>query len=115
MTDRKYQPRPDAAFYKGKLPYFLAEVDSLDNENDKYRLYVQMACALKYALAFRQKGGKDNKFFLMGAFFSKEREIHRYFFYVNDAKKVRLMTSMWDSSTSHPLFARLALTKESSG
>lgn len=94
MTDCKYEPHPDAAFLKGNFPYFLVEVDSLDNQNDKYRLYVQMACALKLALAFRRSVRNDNKFFLMGAFFAKEREIYRLFFYVDGKEKVRLMTSM---------------------
>lgn len=92
----------------------MVEVDSLNNQYDKYRLYVQMACALKLALAFRPNAVDDDKFFLMGAFFAKDREIYRIFFY-KKADKVRLKTSTWIGSTSHHLFPRFAFTRECLG
>ncbi|EJD00629.1 uncharacterized protein FOMMEDRAFT_142433 [Fomitiporia mediterranea MF3/22] len=83
----KYRPKPNVALFKDDFPRFLAEFDSLTNQDNKHRLLVQMACALCLALAFRRADGcHDENFFLMGAFFTKEWHIYRYFFYSNEGK-----------------------------
>lgn len=92
LSYRKYRPRPDVAFLKHGFPRFLAEIDSIDNQNDKYRLQVQMACALRLAHALQKVSDISNEqLFLMGAFFSKDLKVDRFFFHVEKGQ-VRLNT-----------------------
>ena len=87
LKRRKYQPRPDVAFLTHGFPRFLVEIDSTDNQRDRLRLHVQLACALHLALALRRVAGVNNEdFFLMGAFIDKFWVIHRYFYYVREGK-----------------------------
>ena len=84
VTTRRYRPRPDFYLSKGNLPYFFVEFDSHDNGQDYSRMLVQMACSLRLkCTASREDTVKKNKYFLMGAFFTKEWYIKRVFCYVD--------------------------------
>lgn len=107
---RRYRPVPDVAFLSYNFPLFLVE---FDNQQDKYRLLVQMACALRLALAFlKESGDNDPSFFLMGAFFTKDHKIFRYFFFVDENQKVCLFKHTSGSTLPHPLNFRPAITKK---
>ena len=81
----KYTPRPDAMFTRDDFPYFLCEIDSHVNREDMYRLYVQMACALRLGLRIFNVQA-PYRFFIMGAYLTSQWEIFRLFAYVEDDK-----------------------------
>ena len=114
---RKYQPRPNFALLKDDFPWFLVEVDSFDNHNDKYRLQVQMACSLNFALTLRQLDGiNDEQFFLMGAVFAHDWKIYRYFFYSEEGKvrlRIPISFTLYYSLFTDVL-SRSAITKKCS-
>ncbi|KAL5480637.1 hypothetical protein ACEPAI_1908 [Sanghuangporus weigelae] len=77
-----YRPRPDFALFMNGFPSFLAEFDSKSNRKDLVRLQVQLACSVRLGIQIRgETSSEDNKFFLMGAFFSTQWEITRLFCY----------------------------------
>ena len=88
---RQYRPSPDVAFYKNGFPYFFCELESLSNHANKYRMCVQMACALRFGHYVRGVSGTHDTtpLFIMGAFIKRNWVVSRYFAYFDhDGKTV---------------------------
>ena len=91
---RQYRPRPDFALKKKGLPCFLVEFDSSEEDADEFRLKAQMACALQIQLALDLGWNA----LIMGAYFKKDGQIHRYLCYKEKEKekeKVRKRSYIW--------------------
>ena len=110
---RRYRPFPDVALYKNGFPYFFCELDSLSNRADKYRMCVQMACALRFGHYLRGVSGtrETTTLFLMGAFVNRDWVVNRYFAcFDHDGKTVCLKPSSLRSAWPLIHMPRLSLS-----
>ena len=83
---RKYYPQPDVAFVRRGIPFLLVEIDSHSNHLDKHRMHALAACTLRlmHGLRLLETKAADRELFIMGAFFSREWMVHRFFYFLDE-------------------------------
>jgi len=79
--EAKYRPIADYAIFKNGIPRFLAEFDSSSGGTDKECLLCQLACTTRLDAVYNDSQDSKDKILLMGAHFTKDWKIFRYFFY----------------------------------
>lgn len=86
---RKYYPQPDVAFLRRDIPFLLVEIDSHSDGSDKNRMHALAACTLRlmYRLRLAETHVADRQLLIMGAFFTREWMVRRFFYFLDDAGK----------------------------